>query len=180
MANLEIGAIVIGLIGGLALFLYGMEKMTDSLKVIAGDRMKNLLARMTSNRFKGVLDGCCDHGHDPVLLGDHGLSSSAFISAGSAVVCQQSIGIIMGAEIGTTVTAQIIAFKVTQYSLILVAVGFFHGVRPKSAEGEELGHHGDGSGADLLRHGADERKRPARCAASSRSSRPCRTCATRW
>ena len=57
MEELKLSAIVIGLAGGLALFLYGMEKLTEALKLIAGDRMKNLLARMTSNRFKGVATG---------------------------------------------------------------------------------------------------------------------------
>ena len=111
-----------GLFGGLALFLYGMEKMTDSLKLLAGNRLKELLARMTSNRFKGVLTGATitasiqSSSVTTVLV-------VGFISAG-LLSLQQSIPIIMGAEIGTTITAQIIAFKVTGYALILVAVGF--------------------------------------------------------
>ena len=137
MANLEVGAIVIGLVGGLALFLYGMEKMTASLKVIAGDRMKNLLARMTSNRFKGVLAGAAitatiqSSSVTTVLV-------VGFISAG-LLSLSQSVGIIMGAEIGTTITAQIIAFKVTKYSLVLVAVGFAMAFISKSSKVKRYG-----------------------------------------
>ena len=130
MEELQVGAILMGLAGGLALFLYGMEKLTDSLKVLAGDRLKSLLARMTSNRFKGVLSGA--------FITATIQSSSVttvlvvgFISA-SLLSLRQAIPIIMGAEIGTTITAQIIAFKITQYSLILVAVGFFLAFIPKS------------------------------------------------
>ena len=122
MADLELGTIVMGLVGGLALFLFGMEMMTDSLKLLAGNRLKDLLARMTSNRFKGVLTGATitatiqSSSVTTVLV-------VGFITAG-LLSLQQSIPIIMGAEIGTTITAQIIAFKVTGYALILVAIGF--------------------------------------------------------
>jgi phosphate:Na+ symporter len=111
-----------GLLGGLALFLYGMDKLTGALKLVAGDRLKQLLARMTTNRFRGVFAGA--------FITATIQSSSVttvlvvgFISAG-LLSLSQSIPIIMGAEIGTTITAQIIAFKVTQYSMILLAVGF--------------------------------------------------------
>ena len=131
MADLKVGMILMGLAGGLSLFLYGMEKMTGSLKLIAGERMKTLLARMTSNRFKAVLTGAAitatiqSSSVTTVLV-------VGFISAG-LLSLQQSVGIIMGAEIGTTITAQIIAFKVTQYALILVALGFFMAFVPRSA-----------------------------------------------
>jgi len=122
MTELKLGTIVMGLAGGLALFLYGMEKLTDALKLIAGDRLKTLLARMTSNRFKAVLTGATI----TAMIQSSSITTVlvvGFISAG-LLSLQQSIGIIMGASIGTTVTAQIIAFKVTEYSLVLVALGF--------------------------------------------------------
>ena len=131
MEELKLGALLMGLVGGLALFLYGMEKMTDALKLIAGDRMKAVLARMTSNRFKAVLTGAAltatiqSSSVTTVLV-------VGFISAG-LLSLPQSIGIIMGAEIGTTITAQIIAFKVTKYSLILVALGFAMAFLARSA-----------------------------------------------
>lgn len=131
MEELRIGTLVMGLLGGLALFLYGMEKMTSALKVLAGERMKGLLARMTSNRFKGLLTGAVV----TAIIQSSSVTTVlvvGFISAG-LLSLSQSIGIIMGASIGTTITAQIVAFKVTQYSLTLVAAGFFLTFVPKSA-----------------------------------------------
>jgi phosphate:Na+ symporter len=113
----------INLTGGLALFLYGMHRMTDALKILAGERVKFLLARLTSNRFSAALAGA---GVTAVIQ-----SSSittvlvvGFISAG-VMNFQQSIGVILGANVGTTITAQIIAFKVTKAALFLIAIGFF-------------------------------------------------------
>ncbi len=119
---LELGTMGMGLLAGLALFLFGIEQMTDALKVIAGDRMKSLLARLTTNRFKAVFAGAFvtsviqSSSVTTVLL-------VGFISAG-LLNLQQAIGVIMGSNIGTTVTAQIIAFKVTQYAPLLIAIGF--------------------------------------------------------
>lgn len=131
MDELNVGTVTIGLLGGLALFLYGMEKMTASLKLLAGDGMKNLLQRMTSNRFKSVITGAAV----TAIIQSSSVTTVlvvGFISAG-LLSLSQSIGIIMGASIGTTITAQIIAFKVTHYSLVLVAAGFALSTVPKSA-----------------------------------------------
>ena len=110
------------LLGGLAIFLYGMELMTDSLKAVAGDRMKMILEKMTGNRIAGAITGA---GVTAVIQ-----SSSVttvivvgFVTAGLMNLAQ-AIGVIMGANIGTTITAQIVAFKVTKYALLMVAVGF--------------------------------------------------------
>ncbi|MDH3732259.1 MAG: Na/Pi cotransporter family protein, partial [Gemmatimonadota bacterium] len=119
---LNVGGIIIGLVGGLAIFLYGMEHLTDALKVVAGSRMRNLLARLTTNRFKAVVAGTVvtatiqSSSVTTVLL-------VGFVSAG-LMTLEQSIGVIMGASIGTTITAQIIAFKITHLALIAVAIGF--------------------------------------------------------
>jgi phosphate:Na+ symporter len=114
--------LIFGLLGGLALFLYGMGQMADSLKVVAGDRMKSILARLTRNRVTGVITGA--------LVTSVIQSSSVttvlvvgFISAG-LMTLTQSAGVILGADIGTTITAQIIAFNIREYSLLLVAAGF--------------------------------------------------------
>jgi len=112
----------IGLLGGLALFLFGLDQLTDMLKATAGARMRDVLARVTTNRFKGVLAG----GFTTAVIQSSSVTTVlvvGFVSAG-LMSLQQSIGIIMGAEIGTTVTAQIIAFKVTQYALVAVVIGF--------------------------------------------------------
>lgn len=111
-----------GLIGGLAIFLLGMEQMTEALKLVAGDRLRGLLLRLTKNRFVGMLTGA---GITAVIQSSSVTTVMAvgFISAG-LMTFTQSVGVIIGANIGTTITAQIIAFKVTTYALYAVAVGF--------------------------------------------------------
>jgi phosphate:Na+ symporter len=120
--TLELSTVLLGLFGGLALFLYGMDQMTNAMKTVAGAEMKRLLSKMTTNRFTGLFAGAFitsifqSSSVTTVLL-------VGFISAG-LISLEQSIGVILGADIGTTMTAQIIAFKVTKYALALVAVGF--------------------------------------------------------
>ena len=113
---------VIELLGGLSFFLLGMEGMSQALRKIAGDRLRSLLGRLTTNRFSGVATGAVV----TALIQSSSVTTVltvGFVSAG-LISLQQSIGIIFGAEIGTTLTAQIIAFKVTKFSLPMVTVGF--------------------------------------------------------
>jgi len=120
--EIDTGALLIGLFGGLAIFLLGMEQMTNSLKAVAGSKVKGLLAKLTENPFKGLLTGTAV----TAVLQSSSVTSVlliGFVSAGLISV-QQSIGITIGAGIGTTVTAQIIAFKITEYALLLVTIGF--------------------------------------------------------
>lgn len=100
----------LGLLGGLALFLYGMQMMSDGLEDAAGNRMKQILEKLTSNRFLGVIVGA---GITAVIQ-----SSSAttvmvvgFVNSGMMTL-QQAVWIIMGANIGTTITGQLIALDV--------------------------------------------------------------------
>lgn len=111
-----------GLFGGLALFLFGMEMMSDSLQKAAGERMKYILGLLTKNPIMGVLAGAIT---TAVLQ-----SSSAttvmvigFVSAG-LMKLPQAISIILGANIGTTITAQIIAFNISDYIYPIVFIGF--------------------------------------------------------
>ncbi|MGB5251947.1 MAG: Na/Pi cotransporter family protein [Sedimenticolaceae bacterium] len=115
--------LLMGLFGGLAMFLFGMEQMSDGLKGAAGDTLKDVLARLTKNRFMGALTGA----FVTAVLNSSSVTTVlvvGFISAGFMSL-SQSIGVIMGANIGSTFTAQIIAFNVTQYALIMVALGFY-------------------------------------------------------
>ena len=110
------------LFGGLALFLFGMDQMTGTLKVIAGERMKSLLEKLTANRFTGVLAGA----FVTSIIQSSSVTTVlvvGFVSAG-VMTLTQAVGVIMGASIGTTITAQIVAFKVTKVALALVAIGF--------------------------------------------------------
>ncbi len=113
------------LLGSLGLFLYGMKIMSDSLMEVAGDKMRNILARMTSNRIFAIITG--------FLITSVIQSSSAttlmvvsFVNA-SLLTLTESIGVIMGANIGTTVTAWLIAilgFKVSMSAIALPLVFF--------------------------------------------------------
>ena len=113
--------LIFGLMGGLGLFLFGMKIMSEGLQKIAGSRMRKILSALTNNRIVGTLVG--------IAVTAMIQSSSAttvmvvgFVNAGLMSLVQ-SIGIILGANIGTTVTAQLIAFKITKYALPAIGVG---------------------------------------------------------
>ncbi|MDJ0740146.1 MAG: Na/Pi cotransporter family protein [Gammaproteobacteria bacterium] len=116
------GVMGMQLFGGLALFLFGMEQMADALKAVAGQRMKNILARLTTNRIMGAVTGA----FVTAVIQSSSVTTVlvvGFISAG-LMSMSQSVGVIMGANIGTTITAQIVAFKVTKAALLMIGVGF--------------------------------------------------------
>lgn len=112
---------IFGLIGGLGLFLYGMKVMGDGLEKAAGERLKKLIEVLTNNRVMGVVVGT-------VVTGVIQSSSATtvmvvgFVNAG-IMNLTQAIGVIMGANIGTTVTAQMISFKLTDYAPVAVGIG---------------------------------------------------------
>ena len=118
----EVCKVVFGLAGGLALFLYGMNSMSDALQKAAGEIMKKILEFLTKNPIMGVLAGA--------LVTAVLQSSSAttvmvigFVSAG-LMSLPQAISVIFGANIGTTMTAQLMAFKITDYIYPIIFVGF--------------------------------------------------------
>jgi len=113
---------LIALFGGLALLLYGMQLIGDGLQRAAGSHLRHLLTRMTRNRLTAVGSGA--------LVTALIQSSSAttlmligFVSAG-LMTFPQSLGIILGADIGTTLTVQLLAFRVQEFSLLMVGLGF--------------------------------------------------------
>lgn len=112
---------IFGLLGGLALFLYGMQMMSDGLEDVAGNRMKKILEKITSNRFLGVTVGAAI---TAVIQ-----SSSAttvmvvgFVNSGMMTL-RQAVWIIMGANIGTTITAQLITLDVGMIAPLLAFIG---------------------------------------------------------
>lgn len=112
---------VLGLLGGLALFLYGMQMMSGGLEDAAGNKMKKILEKLTSNRFLGVLVGA---GITAVIQ-----SSSAttvmvvgFVNSGMMTL-KQAVWIIMGANIGTTITSQLIALDVGALAPLVAFIG---------------------------------------------------------
>ncbi|KXG78893.1 Na/Pi cotransporter family protein [Thermotalea metallivorans] len=113
--------IAFGLIGGLGLFLYGMRIMGDGLEKAAGERLKKLIEVLTNNRIMGVIVG--------TIVTAIIQSSSAttvmvvgFVNAG-IMKLTQAVGVIMGANIGTTVTGQLVSFKLTDYAPLAVGIG---------------------------------------------------------
>ncbi|MCA9310381.1 MAG: Na/Pi cotransporter family protein [Phycisphaerales bacterium] len=132
LADLPLWSIISLTLGGLALFLYGLELMTNGLKRLAGARLKSWLARLTTTRLRAVAAGA--------LITGVVQSSSVttvlvvgFVSAG-VMTLSQAVGVIMGANIGTTITGQMIAFKVTEMALVPVVLGFVcHAAAPSPA-----------------------------------------------
>ena len=113
--------LLFGLMGGLGLFLFGMKIMSEGLQKVAGDRMRKILAALTTNRYMAAFVGLAV---TAIIQ-----SSSAttvmvvgFVNAG-LMSLMQAIGVVLGANIGTTVTAQLIAFKITKYALPAIGIG---------------------------------------------------------
>ena len=126
-----------GLLGGLALFLFGMEQMSDALKSALGNQMKTLLAKLTTNRFTGAMTGA----FVTAVVQSSSVTTVlvvGFVSAGMMSM-SQSIGVIIGANVGTTVTAQIVAFKVEEAALWMIAIGF---LTLFTAKQERIKHYG--------------------------------------
>jgi phosphate:Na+ symporter len=123
MTELNSLTMTIELLGGLALFLYGMEKMTDGLKAAAGKQMNVLLAKLTGNAVLGAVTGAVV----TAVIQSSSVTTVlvvGFVSAGLMTLVQ-SVGVIFGANVGTTVTAQIVAFNTTALAFPLIAIGFF-------------------------------------------------------
>jgi len=115
-------AIVMSAAGGLALFLYGLRILSSALKRAIGEKMRSLLERLTGKAYRGVIVGAVTSG----ILQSSSMTMVlliGLINAG-ALKLAQGIGVMLGAEIGTTMTAQIIAFKIGNYYLPIIAIGF--------------------------------------------------------
>ena len=129
--------IIFGLFGGLAIFLYGMNLMSDSLQKVAGERMRTILGMLTKNPVLGVLSGALV---TAVLQSSSATTVMAigFVSAG-LMSLPQAISIIFGANIGTTMTAQLIAFNLSDYIYLIIIVGFLLYFFAKKEKIKDLG-----------------------------------------
>lgn len=129
--------IIFGLIGGLAIFIYGMNMMSECLQKAAGEKMKKILALLTKNPILGVLAGALT---TAVLQSSSATTvmTIGFVSAG-LMSLPQAISIILGANIGTTMTAQIIAFKVTDYIYLFIFAGFLISFISKKEKVKNIG-----------------------------------------
>ena len=129
--------LTLGLSGGLALFLGGLQLLSEGMKMAAGEAMTTVLAKLTTNRFMGAVTGAFVTG----ILNSSTVTTLlvvGFISGGMMTLAQ-SVGVIMGANIGSTVTAQLLAFNLSAYSLGPVAIGFF---MMFTAKREKVKHYG--------------------------------------
>lgn len=136
-SNIQWNQIFIGIAGGLSFFLYGMEKMSTGMKNTAGNRMRSILATLTKNRVVALVVGAF------VTMVIQSSSATtvmlvSFVQAGLLNVVQ-SMGVILGADIGTTITAQMIAFKLTDYALLMVAIGFVFKLFGKTEKTNAIG-----------------------------------------
>lgn len=128
---------IFGLLGGLAVFIFGMNMMSECLQKVAGEKMKKILALLTKNPVLGVIAGALT---TAVLQSSSATTVMAigFVSAG-LMTLPQAISIILGANIGTTITAQIIAFKITDYIYVFVFLGFLIYFLAKSEKLKNIG-----------------------------------------
>ena len=128
---------IMGLLGGLALFLYGMQMMSTGLEVAAGNRMKQILEKLTTNRFLGIGMGA--------LITALIQSSSAttvmvvgFVNSGMMTL-KQAVWIIMGANIGTTVTAFLVSLPISEIAMLFSLIGIFMSMLAKKPTIKTLG-----------------------------------------
>lgn len=134
---MEAFTIIYTLLGGLGIFFFGMKFMSDGLQAVAGDVIRKIINSITSNRFMavgvGLLVTCIIQSSSVTTVMVVG-----FVNAG-LMNLTQAIGVIFGANIGTTITGWIISVKVDKYGLLLVGMGFIPGLFSKSEKWQHLG-----------------------------------------
>lgn len=126
----------LGAIGGLGLFLYGMNLMADGLQKAAGDRLKEVIHKLTSNRLMAVLVGT----FVTMIIQSSSATSVmvvSFVNAG-LMTLSQAVGVIFGANIGTTITGQMVSLNLTQFAPIAIATGFLVRTISKKKNNKEL------------------------------------------
>ena len=148
---MDIQTSLFSFIGGLALFLYGIKSMSEGLQSVAGDRMRIFLEKGTKTPIRGVLTGALV---TALIQSSSGTTVLAvgLVNAG-LMTLRQSIGVIMGANIGTTITAYLIGFNLKDYALPVIAVGVFMQFFLKSSRLNSVGKSFLGFG--LLFYGMD-------------------------
>ena len=127
----------IAFLGGLALFLYGMQLMGDGLQKAAGEKLQKILEMMTGVIVFGVLLGAVV---TAVLQSSSATTvmTVGLVNAG-LLTLKQAFGIVMGANVGTTITAQLIAFKLTHYVPLILFIGFMMNILSKRSRGKFIG-----------------------------------------
>lgn len=142
LSDIDWAELVFFLLGGLGIFLFGINMMGDSLKALAGNKIKVIIEKTTSKPIFGVLIGILITGLIQSSSGTTALTVG-LVRAG-LMTLPQAVGIIIGANIGTTVTSVLIGLKIKDYALPIIAIGsflifFFHNKKYKQAGGVFLG-----------------------------------------
>ena len=117
--------IISNFIGGLCIFLLGMKYLSDGVQAVAGEKMRRMISKVTDNRLAACGTGLVVTS----IIQSSSVTTVMLIGLVNAGVMtlQQSIGVILGADIGTTITAWIVAIKITKYGLIITGIsGFFY------------------------------------------------------
>ena len=140
--------IFVGIFGGLGLFLYGMKLMSDGLESAAGEKLKGILEKVTSNRFVGVLVGaivtCIIQSSSATTV-----MVVSFVNAGLMSLFQ-AVGVIMGANIGTTITAQMVSFELDAIAPIFIGAGAILVLVAKKKRIKDIAYIGLGFGILFL------------------------------
>ncbi len=129
--------LVLSLLGGLALFMYGMQMMSTNLEAVAGNRMKQILERLTANRFLGVLVGA---GITALIQSSSATTvmTVGFVNSG-LMTLKQAVWIIMGANVGTTITGQLIALDIGALAPLIAFVGVMSLIFAKNKKVQHVG-----------------------------------------
>lgn len=144
-ANIEFEKFIFSIVGGLGMFLFGMHLMSSGMQKIAGRRLKIILQTLTKNRFMGILLG----GLATMVIQSSSIATVmtvGFVNAG-LMELKQAISLILGMNIGTTVTVQIIAFEIDRYALPIIGLGAAFFLFSKRDKGKSLGESLFGVGA---------------------------------
>jgi phosphate:Na+ symporter len=113
---------LLGIVGGLAVFLFGIKFGGRGLQKAAGRNLRDALCKLTANRFLGLVTGIAV----TVIIQSSSATTAMLVSFANAgiIILSQALGVILGADIGTTLTVQLIAFRIFDYALLIVAIGF--------------------------------------------------------
>jgi phosphate:Na+ symporter len=136
-----IADMILGTVGGLGLFLFGMGQMSDGLKKVAGQKLKSLLESLTKNRvigvFVGMMTTCLIQSSSATTV-----MTVGFVNAG-LLTLKQALSVVLGANVGTTITAGLVSilavFKITNYALPIVGVGFLFSIIGKTQKTKSIG-----------------------------------------
>ena len=121
MTATEVFTIALALLGGLGLFLFGMKTMSDALEKTAGAKLRPILEKFTSNKFLGLLVGAV---FTALVQSSSACTSMvvSFVDSG-LMTLYQAVGVIFGANIGTTITSQLVSFNLEQFAPVFLAIG---------------------------------------------------------